>query len=1118
MADDGISTKISVLGDKEYKASLSDIGRQLTLLNTGMSASQSAFAGQGDSMESVKAKGKSLEAIYATQADKVKLIAEQLGKAKEEYGDNSKQAQNLEIALNRATTTMNKAGQEIQDNDAKLGKMGDATDEAAKGQDGLEKSTDKAADAVKDEGKEAGSAEKENSKLGDALKKTGEIAGAALVIGVKAAAAAMTAMAAAAGAAVVAGFNMAKGAGVYADDLLTLSSVTGMSTDTLQEWTYAANFVDTELSVVTKSMARMTKAVGDAAGGNKTAQKKFKDLGVSIYDAGGKLRDSEVIFMDAIDALGKIENATERDAAAMDLFGKSALELNPLIETGSEGLKKYKDEAHDMGVVFSGEALDAMGSFDDSMQTLNATSEALKNTIGLTLIPAFQPLVDTAATTMAEVTKLLQDGVQEGDMESITTLLTDAVSTGLDSIETLVTDSLPIVSGLLSTLVTDVVAAIPDFITQLLPAATALLQSIMDSISENSAPLLEAATAVITAIGGFLVDNIPLLVDTATSLITDFVKYITDNVSLLVDGATKIMTGLIDAITALLPDLIPLAVDLIVKLAVALVDALPKLIEKMPEIWAAIIEGFKGIDWVGLASDMIQGLSDGLSAAVESYIAAIKETFGKIWDAIKGVFGIASPSTLAAEAGGFILDGLLAGFSGAIDAVVTKVKEIFGKIWDAIKSIFGFGGESAESKDAKAAGKNIMTGMQKGIEENNGSLDNAVKDVAKKVLKTLRNTMGIADGADKSTESEKYGKWIGWGIDYGLKAITEADFKGGAGQVLSAVTGSLNAAFGVAGTGFIGTGGLSAKKFEDIGKAVNKAIADGIKASTDNAKEVKDALIYVAQAAYDQAMAEMETGITNSSETVNAAVKACAEAANEAAAAILTSELGGKTAKPWVDGIELSMTAAVGKKFGENIAKGIAIGILAQSYNTTEAGKTLTTAIRGAMMLVVGIGGSGFVSVGEAIADGVAKGINNGSSKIASAARSAAQSAYNAAKVALGIRSPSRVMMEIGEQFDAGFSSGIDKGMNKVLQSARNLSMKTAREMSGGSGRQDSNLDYDRLGEAVARANIRSGAFNQQIIMDGQLVGQTVEPSVSRESYKRAQQSIAGRSARLALV
>lgn len=68
MPDEGIGTKVSVLGDKEYKAALADIGRQLTVLNTNMAATQSAFDDQGDAMDALRSKSASLQSIYEVQA------------------------------------------------------------------------------------------------------------------------------------------------------------------------------------------------------------------------------------------------------------------------------------------------------------------------------------------------------------------------------------------------------------------------------------------------------------------------------------------------------------------------------------------------------------------------------------------------------------------------------------------------------------------------------------------------------------------------------------------------------------------------------------------------------------------------------------------------------------------------------------------------------------------------------------------------------------------------------------------------------------------------------------------------------------------------------------------
>ncbi|MBR0407855.1 MAG: hypothetical protein IJI53_07450, partial [Clostridia bacterium] len=135
MPDEGIKTKVGIQGDREYKKALTDINRQLTVLNTGMKASQSAFGAQATTTAGLADKLDKLNEIYEVQQEKVELISEELEKAEETYGENSKQADQLRIALNKATSQMNETKARIQDTESGLntlaeaqGMAGDATD------------------------------------------------------------------------------------------------------------------------------------------------------------------------------------------------------------------------------------------------------------------------------------------------------------------------------------------------------------------------------------------------------------------------------------------------------------------------------------------------------------------------------------------------------------------------------------------------------------------------------------------------------------------------------------------------------------------------------------------------------------------------------------------------------------------------------------------------------------------------------------------------------------------------------------------------------------------------------------------------------------------------------
>lgn len=173
----------------------------------------------------------------------------------------------------------------------------------------------------------------------------------------------------------------------YADEILTMSTQYGMSTDALQEYSYMAELVDTDLGTITGSMTKLTRAMGS---GNET----FAKLGISITNADGSMRSADAVFLDVIDALGQMESGVERDNVAMELFGKSAQELNPLIETGSTGIAAYAQEAHDMGAVLDEEALTSLGEMDDSFQRVEQAGTALKNTIGTALAPVITQIAE----------------------------------------------------------------------------------------------------------------------------------------------------------------------------------------------------------------------------------------------------------------------------------------------------------------------------------------------------------------------------------------------------------------------------------------------------------------------------------------------------------------------------------------------------------------------------------------------------------------------------------------------------------------------------------------------------------------------------------------------------
>ena len=177
-----------------------------------------------------------------------------------------------------------------------------------------------------------------------------------------------------------------------ADELLTQSTITGLSTDALQEYSFMAELVDTDVSTITGSLAKMTKNMSSAKDGTGSSAEAFKALGVAVTDSNGELRSTDEVFGEVLNALGEMSNETEKNALAMDIFGKSAMELNPLIAVGAEGIEEYKNQAHEMGYVLSEETLGSLGDVDDTLQMLNNQFTSVKQQIAVALLPVVEEI------------------------------------------------------------------------------------------------------------------------------------------------------------------------------------------------------------------------------------------------------------------------------------------------------------------------------------------------------------------------------------------------------------------------------------------------------------------------------------------------------------------------------------------------------------------------------------------------------------------------------------------------------------------------------------------------------------------------------------------------------
>lgn len=492
----------------------------------------------------------------------------------------------------------------------------------------LEEQAASSADGLNDTGEAAEEAGDSAEDSAESFENWGEV----IKVAAEAAVAAIAAVGAAVGAAAGALVSATTDTAALADEVLTLSSVTSLSTDTLQEMNYASELLDVSTDTMTGAMTRMVRSLDEAATGTGAAAEAYAALGVSVTDSSGNLRDTEDIFWDVVDSLGEIENATERDAIAMNLLGRSSRELNPLIEAGSEGFAQLAEEAHETGYVMSGDTLDAFGELDDNLQRLNNGTTAARNAIGQVLLPVLTDLSSDGVSLLNDFTNAILD--TNGDVEQMGAVIEEMIPQVIDLIE----EYLPLFIELAGTLIESVAGALIDNLDIILQAVVELIGVIGQGIIDNLQSLAPVIADLVVSLSNFIINNLPTIIDAAIEIVLAVVQGISENLDTLIPAAVDAVLTIAQALLDHLPEIIEASFQLLLGVATGIVNSIPSIVAEIPGLIASIIDALGELstelpamaqEW---GSDLISSFRDSIVNAIPNLISGVEQVADSVAD------------------------------------------------------------------------------------------------------------------------------------------------------------------------------------------------------------------------------------------------------------------------------------------------------------------------------------------------------------------------------------------------------------------------------------------------------------------------------------------------------
>lgn len=286
----------------------------------------------------------------------------------------------------------------------------------------------------------------------------------------------------------------------------------------------------------------------------------------------------------------------------------------------------------------------------------------------------------------------------------------------------------------------------------LINGLTTALPKVFEGLSTVATAFLEVAPDLIKALGDGLIQAIPTLLPTLIKVVGEIGKNLIAQLPQLVKVGVEVILELAKGIANALPQLIPTLVDVVLDIVDTLIDNVDMLID------AAIA--------------LILGLADGLIEALPRLIERLPEIVVKI------VTALIENAPKLLKAGIELVVTLAKGLVEAIPKLIAAVPKIVKGIWDTIKNT-----------NWLQLGKDILLGIVEGLKSVASSLWNALKDICKQALKSVKNFFGI--NSPSKVMADQVGKWLPEGIAVGVEANSDVVNKA-MGDLVDETTGNMN--------------------------------------------------------------------------------------------------------------------------------------------------------------------------------------------------------------------------------------------------------------------------------------------------------------------------------------
>lgn len=416
--------------------------------------------------------------------------------------------------------------------------------------------------------------------------------------------------------------KMAESSAATADRVDKMSQKIGVSRQAYQELDFICSQTGTSVDKLGTGM----KTLRGAMANDKNAE-IFNSLGIAVTDADGKMRDSEAVMWDTINALQNVSNETEKAVLAQKLFGKSGQELMPLLNGQSGSIDEMKKKAHDLGLVMSDELIDSGVGLSDSLDQTKRAFSAIITQLG----GAFMPIIKQVSDRLQSAMPYIQDAISQ-----LAPIVSDFLSMLLPSLFDLGETLFPIIFDtfeqllpVLQEFASTILPIILELLNQLAPILSQALQEILpillQLLQELSPFFVQLAQEVLPLVVSLIQTLLPFAVQIVSEILPIFLQIMQMILPIAIQIISEILPIVIDLISKILPPILQI-VEAILPAAVQILNAVLPLLQLLTDTILPLI-----LQLVNLLTPAIEFLAelfgDRLSASISGVTQALKPFF-----------------------------------------------------------------------------------------------------------------------------------------------------------------------------------------------------------------------------------------------------------------------------------------------------------------------------------------------------------------------------------------------------------------------------------------------------------------------------------------------------------